>query len=106
MARAMSGEAKSKIKRASIDSAKKEAKKDIKYISRRDLFMLGLGLYIGEGTKTHDIVRVINANPQVIQLAIKWFKEICGLKEKNFRIRIHMYPDNNEDEWVVEYSDY
>ena len=60
--------------------------------------MLGIGLYIGEGTKTHDIIRVINSDPKIIKLAINWFENACGLKLENFRMRIHLYPDNDLNE--------
>ncbi|MBI2024807.1 MAG: hypothetical protein HYT03_01825 [Candidatus Harrisonbacteria bacterium] len=64
-------------------------------LTQRDLWLLGLGLYIGEGTKSHEMIRIINANPAVIKLAIKWFKEVCGLSNENITIAIHLYPDNN-----------
>ena len=97
-ARAKSGMVKSRLKRESIAKAKELAKDDIGALSKRDLFMLGIGLYIGEGTKTHSIIRVINADPKVIVLAIKWFKEGCGLNNTNFSIRLHLYPDNSEED--------
>lgn len=83
-------------KRNSFIQAKKEAKNEIGTLNDRDIFMLGLGIYIGEGTKTHDIIRVINSDPKIIKFAILWFKKVCGLQINNFAIRIHIYPDNNE----------
>lgn len=94
-ARAASGRAKAKIKIESIEKAGVEAKKEIGKITRRDLFMLGIGIYIGEGAKTFNIVRVINADPKIIKFAVKWFEEIIDLPKENFRIRLHLYPDNN-----------
>lgn len=103
-ARTASGLAKHKLRLESTDEAKKQARKDIGVLSKRDLFMLGLGLYIGEGTKTHDIVRVINANPRVMSFAARWFKEVCGLKNSNFKLRLHVYPDNNINEAIKFWS--
>ena len=97
-ARARSGLVKHLQKMASIRRARCLARADISSMNKRDLFMLGLGLYIGEGTKTHGITRVINADPKIIQLAIRWFKEICGVGKKNFRMRIFLYPDNDVEE--------
>ena len=97
-ARAKSGEVKSLQKLNSIKLAKSEAKQEIGFINKRDLFMLGLALYIGEGSKSYGVVRVINANPDVIVFMIKWFKEIFGMSDKNFVVRLHIYPDNNEAE--------
>ncbi|HEY4498937.1 MAG TPA: helix-turn-helix domain-containing protein [Candidatus Paceibacterota bacterium] len=103
-ARAASGAAKHKIKVESLTRAALLAKDDIGTISRRDLFMLGLGLYIGEGTKSGNIIRVINANPHVIRLAMVWFKKICNLTNSNFRLRLHIYPDNNEKDCIKYWS--
>ncbi len=97
-ARAKSGEIKSLQKLNSIKLARSEAKKEVGFVDKRDLFMLGLALYIGEGSKSYGIVRVINANPDVIIFMIKWFKEIFGMSDKNFAIRLHLYPDNNKEE--------
>lgn len=94
-ARARSGQIKSQQKAASIFAARKMARKDIGILNKRDLFMLGVGLYMGEGTKTHNIVRIINSDPKIIKLAIKWFTDVCGLSNKNFSIRLHLYPDND-----------
>lgn len=97
-ARAASGLAKNRLKLVSISKAKEQAKKDIRKLSKRDLFMVGLGLYVGEGSKSHDIVRITNSNFRIILLAIRWFNEGLGIPCKNFSIRIHMYPDSNEKE--------
>lgn len=94
-ARAASGRVKAKMKIESTERAKEEARKEIGGITKRDLFMLGIGIYIGEGAKTFDIVRVINADPKIIKFTIRWFEEVCGLSKENFRIRLHLYPDNN-----------
>ncbi len=103
-ARSISSHRKSQQKIESIKKAEEEAKKEIGKLSQRDLFMLGIGIYIGEGTKTHDIIRVINSDPKIIKFAVKWFKEVCGLETKNFRIRIHLYPDNNIKECLEFWS--
>lgn len=76
------------------------ADKELGNISERDLWMLGLALYIGEGSKTYEIVRIINSDPKVIKLAIKWFKKICKLKDENISMRIHLYPDNNVNKCI------
>ena len=95
-ARAASGEAKSKIRRDSILEAGIAAKRELGWMSRRDLFMLGLGLYVGEGSKTAEIIGFVNADPSVINLMIRWFTEAIGLPKANLRIRLHLYPDSDE----------
>ena len=95
-ARAASGEAKSKIRRDSILEAGTASKREFGRMSRRDLFMLGLGLYVGEGSKTAEIIGFVNADPSVINLMIRWFTEAIGLPKANLRIRLHLYPDSDE----------
>lgn len=99
-ARAASGYWKAKRKLESIENAEKEAKNEIGQVTKRDLFMLGIGIYIGEGSKSYNIVRVINADPKIIKFAVKWFEKVIDLPRENFRIRLHLYPDNNIDECV------
>lgn len=87
---------KNRKKLASIQEGKKLGAKDIGTLSERDLFMLGIGLYIGEGAKLYESVRMINSDPNVIRMTMKWFREICGLSTENFNVAMHLYPDTPE----------
>ena len=91
-----SAEKKHNRKVKEIEELLKIGAEEVGKLSKRDLWLLGLGIYIGEGTKSHDIVRVANADPMVIRIAIRWFKEIVGLSNDNISIRLHLYPDNDE----------
>lgn len=93
-ARAKSGQTKARIKNESLAFAKYQAAKDIGQLSERDILMVGIGLYIGEGSKTQDIIRVVNSDVRVINLFIKWLC-IFGYNKKNLAIRIHLYPDSD-----------
>jgi hypothetical protein len=103
-ARDASAFAKKQSKQESFDKAKIEGEKDIGTLSTRDFFMLGIGLYLGEGAKTGEDIRIINSNPAIIYLAIAWFKRSCGLSDEHFRIRLHLYPDSNVDECLSFWS--
>ena len=103
-ARAASGLSKNRIKLESIEKARAQAKKEIGKLNERDLFMAGLGLYIGEGSKSHNIVRITNSNHQIILFAIRWFNEAIEVPLENFSLRIHMYPDSDEAEVVKFWS--
>lgn len=81
-----------------IERLKKVGKNEVGKLSKRDLWMLGLGLYIGEGSKSIESIRVINSDPAVIVTAIKWFKEICNLTNENINVRLHIYPDTDPKE--------
>lgn len=79
---------------------KEKSIKEIGNITKRDLWMLGLGLYLGEGSKTYEITRIINSDPAIVKLAIKWFKDLCMLENKNITVALHLYPDNDAKECV------
>lgn len=93
-ARAAASARRAELRQKSIEEIRKIAAKDIGKIDQRDLFVFGLGLYLGEGCKTNSQVRMINSDPRVIQTTIEWFK-MLGVKEKQFRLRLHLYPDSD-----------
>ena len=80
---------------ADINHFIKVGESEVGMINKRDLWLLGIGLYLGEGTKTYENVRMINSDPKIIKLAIRWFKEICGVDNSNITVTLHIYPDNN-----------
>ncbi|MFT7507016.1 MAG: hypothetical protein ACI92I_000153 [Acidimicrobiales bacterium] len=102
-ARARSGEVKHQIKLETFRKAKALAIDDIGSLNGRDLFMLGLGIYIGEGEKNENI-GVINADPRIVVLLMRWFKEVCSLENSNFTLAIHLYPDNDIEESLTYWS--
>ncbi len=103
-ARTASVQVQRKRKLQSLALAKEISAKDIPTLTKGDLLMLGLGVYIGEGSKTGGITRVVNSNPLVIRLTLRWFKEIFGVSSRNFKVRIHLYPDSNITETLLYWS--
>ena len=95
MARMKSGVYKHNQMIVSTKRIKIAAKKELGKLNRRDLWLLGIGLYLGEGSKTHNNVRIVNSDPRIVKLSVLWFKRICGLKTENFSPVVHIYPDNN-----------
>lgn len=70
----------------------KQAGASIVSLSRRDLWLLGIALYWGEGGKTNKgMARISNTDPAVIQLMMRFFREICEVPEKKFRGHIHTF---------------
>ncbi|MCX6712890.1 MAG: hypothetical protein NTY66_01645 [Candidatus Vogelbacteria bacterium] len=94
-ARELSSLARTRIRIESETNALIAAEKDVGgKMSERELFFLGLGLYMGEGSKT-PMVRVVNSDLEVVKLAIIWLKKVYGLRNSNISIRIHLYPDSD-----------
>ncbi|MDP3646237.1 MAG: hypothetical protein Q8R25_04055 [bacterium] len=96
-ARAASGAIKSLLKRKSIEEARIQAVAEMGKISQRDLFMAGLGLYIGEGAKSDQTILFVNSNPAIINLIIQWFTRGLKIPRENLRLRVHLYPDNDNE---------
>ena len=97
-------ESKRKKMLDNIWTMKQLAKKEIGKLSDRDLFILGVGLYLGDGVKTHENVRIINSDPEIIKIAVRWFREVCGFKTKNFTPSMHLYPDNDVEKTLNYWS--
>lgn len=95
---AKSAEKRSKKRLESISLIKKRSAHELGKLSKRDLWMIGIGLYIGEGTKAYESTQIINSNPHIIKLSMKWFRNICEVPIKNFSISLHIYPDVSENQ--------
>lgn len=86
---------KQKQKFESMKKAKEDAVKDIGTLSKRDLFLLGIGLYLGEGEKAFPNVRIVNSDPGIVRLAVRWLRDACGAEKENLKPSVHIYPDND-----------
>ncbi|MBU0668283.1 hypothetical protein KJ835_04130, partial [Patescibacteria group bacterium] len=87
-----------------VKKIKKKAKNTFLSFSKRDMFLFGLGIYLGEGAKMSQRVRIINANPQVIRFMVRWLAEVFEIPVKNLSLTIHLYPDCNVDESLKYWS--
>lgn len=105
-ARIASGKFKHETRIKSFKRAEIQARKDMGNLSKRDITMLGLGMYIGEGGKTLGITRITNSDPKIINFAIKWLKISFGVTVKNLKIRLHLYPDSQKDSCIKYWSKY
>ena len=95
LAKLKSASFKHNQKMCEIAEMRELAKKELGKITKRDLWVLGIGLYLGEGNKSFENLGFSNSDPKVIKILVKWFKKNCHLKTKNFNPYIHAYPDNN-----------
>lgn len=92
-----SARTKNRQRMESIKAMRKLAREEIGKLTKRDLWLLGIGIYLGEGAKLNESTRIINADPAIVQMIMKWFGVICGLEIKNIIPRIHLYPDTDID---------
>ena len=72
-----------------------KTKKDI------ELFNLGIGLFLGEGTKKNKFnVVLANSDPQILQLFLKFLRKICGVKERKIKAALNIFDDIDSKEAV------
>ena len=104
LAKLKSASFKHNQKMEEILEMKNLAEKELGKITERDLWLLGIGLYLGEGNKSYEHIRFSNSDPETIKIIIAWFKKVCNLKNKNLNPFIHVYPDNNVEETINYWS--
>lgn len=69
-------------------------KKKILPLSKRDIFIAGLFLYLGEGTKTMDTrTSLSNTNPSAINFFITWLTKSLKVSLRKIKIYLHLYSD-------------
>ncbi len=70
-------------------------KKDNLSISQQKLKIAGIMLYWAEGTTKGSTVDMVNSNPDMIKLFLKFLREICGVDER--RLRVYLYSYSYDD---------
>jgi hypothetical protein len=72
------------------------AKNDYSELSKDQLKLVGIILYLGEGAKTkRNTVCIANSDPAVIKIALRFFREVCEVPEEKFRIQIHTHSHSD-----------
>ncbi|MFH1129237.1 MAG: hypothetical protein V1686_00670 [Patescibacteria group bacterium] len=73
-----------------IEECKNQGIKEIGILSDRELMLVGLSLYWGEGAKSESSkkVKISNSDPRLIKLTIKWFKSIWKISNDRFTFRV------------------
>jgi transcriptional regulator with XRE-family HTH domain len=76
-------------KEKQIQKSAIQAAHDIQTVKDRDLFLLGLGLYWGEGDKK-STVRFFNSDPQAVRIMMRWFRETLHIAEPDFMMYLNL----------------
>lgn len=70
--------------------------RDIGKFSKRDLFLAGLFLYWGEGTKVNKYLTAFtNTDPVMVKFFVKWITTCFDIKKEDLDILLHLYEDMN-----------
>lgn len=87
---------KQRLKRE-IDSRKmtETGRKDVGGLSKRDVFMVGLGLYWGEGYKQgSQELGFTNSNPAIIMFYLNWLEKIYDMQRTDLILRVSINTDH------------
>lgn len=71
---------------------------DIGILNKRELFLVGVGLYWGEGFKKDSQLGFSNSNLEMLLLFIHWLKECCDVQPDRLRIRLGLNIHFEKDE--------
>lgn len=73
--------------------------KEINAFSLKELKLMGIALYWAEGYKGQACkgVEFTNTDAAMIKLMMRWFREICNVRESQFRIRLQVHSIKNID---------
>ncbi|MCK4355020.1 hypothetical protein KAW43_01545 [Candidatus Parcubacteria bacterium] len=76
---------------------KGKAIKEIKNISDRELWLIGISLYWAEGYKEKSyrsgFVTLGNSDPNLIRIFLKWLQSICKIDKSDIHFRIYLHEN-------------
>lgn len=92
---------KARKKQDRLGAVYKSASADIGKLTNREIFLGGLFLYWGEGTKSKDCaVEITNTDPAMIRFGLLWF-EMLGIPTEGLAIDLKIYKDMDIESAVL-----
>jgi len=77
---------------------REEASREFTSLAKNPLFIAGINIYWGEGDSklSNGILRISNIDPRMINIFVRFAREILKIPEEKYRIGLILYPDLNE----------
>lgn len=71
---------------------RKQGMREVGIISKRDLFIAGVAMYLSEGStsESNEEVSFTNSDFRTVLFMIKWYQEICGISKDRLIIQIRI----------------
>lgn len=92
-----SSENQRKVRQENIKRATQIGKRDVGKLSQRDVHMIGLGLYWGEGYKKgNQELGFTNSDPGMITFYIHWLRTVYGIEKKDLILRVSINNQHAE----------
>lgn len=70
----------------------------------QSLYVAGLALYWGEGSKTSNTVAIANSDPDLVLVFLSFLRKLCHVDEKRLRVLLHYHEGQNEKDLLVFWS--
>ena len=88
-------ETKRKKKEARLNNFYKEEKIKLFPINKKELYLAGIFLYWGEGSKNQSAARltISNTDPAMIKFFIYWFEKSLGVSRDKMKVQLQLYSD-------------
>lgn len=86
--------------------ARQDAEQLVGRLSLRDLALIGTALFWAEGCKTkHNMVDFVNSDPRMIQLMMKFLREVLQVPDPRIRCRLTIHPGIDEKKTLAYWSE-
>jgi len=80
--------------------------KEIGGLTKRELMLIGVALYWAEGNrKDRWRIRFSNSDPAIIALIMRFFREVCNVKEDKFIAEINIHPNTPKEKAKIFWSE-
>jgi hypothetical protein len=70
-------------------------------LSKNELFVSGLALYLAEGTKGYSTVQFTNKDPLVIKFMLRWFKEIYSIDVNDMKCSLIINSSHTHRDYEI-----
>ena len=78
-------------KQAEIEEMHAAGIREVGELTERDLMVVGIALYAGEGSKTPGEVRFANSDPRMIRFFVEWMRRCFGIEPAEMRLRLYLH---------------
>lgn len=87
------------------NETQKRISKEIGRLTKRELMLIGTALYWAEGNKKDRWrIRFSNSDPAIIALIMRFFREVCNVKEDKFIAEINIHPNTSKEKAKIFWS--
>ena len=78
-----------------VEEIRARARAEVPRRRGNNLWLAGLMLYWGEGSKTED-PGLSNSDPEMVRFMMRWFRETCRVPERKFKAYLHLHSGQDE----------